>query len=80
MQNDPERYTITVVSCTDHDDGSATLVVDVSYDALIAFAQIGLQTALIEAAESVIADGTLAKEDAGRGDDDGEDGQAFQGS
>ena len=70
--------TIEVIHVTDHADGSATLVVEMSRDALIAFAEIGLHHALLTAAQKVIDDGEIAQEDPHHGDDDGGDGQAVQ--
>ena len=68
--------TIEVVSVTDHDDGSATILMDLSPDALIAFAKIGLHHALTEAAKREADHGEIAQEDPHHGDDDGGDGQA----
>ena len=70
--------TIEVIHVTDEEDGTATIVFDLSPDALIAFAKRGLHHALLTAAQKVIDDGEIAQEDPHHGDDDGGDGQAVQ--
>ena len=64
---------VKVVSVTDEEDGTATIVFDMSPDALIAFAQRGLHHALTEAAERDIDHGEITQEDPHRGDDAGRD-------
>lgn len=65
---------VEVISVTDHEDGTATIVVDLSPDALIAFAKVGLHHALIEAAKRGIDEhGEITQEDPHRGDDAGRD-------
>jgi hypothetical protein len=63
---------IQVVGTTEHPDGSITYTFDLDQDAVVAMAQIGLMTTIIEAAEKV-ADGYTHPEGAGDGGA-GEDG------
>jgi hypothetical protein len=43
----------------DHEDGGATIVLDLDAEALKAFASIGIRHVLLEAAEKAIADGDV---------------------
>lgn len=43
-----------VINFQDEDDGSALLTVDMDYEAIVAFAKIGLVKALTDAAEKSI--------------------------
>lgn len=70
--------TFDVTAVTEHDDGSATIEFDLSHDALIAFARLGLQHALIEAAKKVTDDEQIAEEDAGDPTHDGGEREALQ--
>jgi hypothetical protein len=70
---------IELALVTDLADGSAIYHFDLSHDAVIAFAQIGLQHALIEAAERAIKEhGEVTQEDAGGGGDDGGEREGIQ--
>jgi hypothetical protein len=48
------EFNIQVVDIVDNEDGSATMTIDMSRDALICFAKIGLTKALVDEAERVI--------------------------
>jgi hypothetical protein len=43
----------------DHEDGGATIVLELDAEALKAFASIGIRHVLLEAAEKAIADGDV---------------------
>ena len=43
----------------DHEDGGATIVIDLDAEALNTFVSIGIRHVLLEAAEKVIADGDV---------------------
>jgi hypothetical protein len=70
---------IKLVSYNEWADGLIDMTFDLSQDAVIAFAKIGIQHALIEAAERAIKEhGTVTQEDAGHRDDDGGEREGIQ--
>jgi hypothetical protein len=70
---------IELVECIEQDGGSVTYLMDVSRDAILAFAKAGLHDALVKAAERAIKEhGTVTEEDAGGGDDDGGEREGIQ--
>lgn len=54
----PQNTTATfdIVSMTEHDDGSLSMLVDMDYDTIVKFAKIGILKTLEEAANKVLGE------------------------
>lgn len=70
---------INLASVVERDDGSAIYYFDLSREAILAFTKLGLQTALIRAAEQArLEHGSLEEEDADQRDDEGGEREEVQ--